>query len=76
MRCEGALHAYIGEVNDYCAVFGLSLRSYNSSHNSNNCYICIGLSAARIYQQARAYNFATRILTQVCQKSGFHSSEG
>jgi len=27
--CEGALHACIGEVNDYCAVFSHSLRSYN-----------------------------------------------
>jgi len=27
--CEGALHACIGEVHDYCAVFGLSLRSNN-----------------------------------------------
>lgn len=28
MDCEGALHVCIVEVN-YCAVFGLSLRSYN-----------------------------------------------
>lgn len=29
MGCGGALHVYIGEVNYYCAVFGLSLRSYS-----------------------------------------------
>lgn len=28
MGCEGALHTCIDEVNDHCAVFGLSLRSY------------------------------------------------
>lgn len=29
MCCEGALYACIHEENDYCAVFGLLLRSYN-----------------------------------------------
>jgi hypothetical protein len=27
--CEVALHACKSDVNDYCAVFGLSLRSYD-----------------------------------------------
>jgi len=43
-----ALHVCVGEINYYCAVFGLSLRSYNKVIQITVISI-FSLSAARIY---------------------------